>query len=344
MELNEKSYIEIPDESLLLRYIIGEVTQEENLLVKEWSGKDTANEELLIQLARMYYAQRTQQRIKNRDTEAAFRIVNNKIKRKGRRLFLQRVGVAASLIIGILGIGSFFFQYLDLRESFLPSMITVESNDNSRTRLVLPDGTEVCLNSGSSITYPSHYTHGERNVTLSGEAYFKVTHNKEKPFVVNALDKKYKVKVLGTEFNMQAYKDDNVIQTTLIAGSVQVDIQGRNTKTVLLPSQKAIYSLQNNELEVVSANTDRETDWMYSRLVFKKTPMPEVLARLSRFYKVEFDVRNKIIDTYTFTGTFEDRPLYQVLDYMKISSQIDYNIITYQKDEKGTKSVVVLRR
>lgn len=343
MELNEKSYIEIPDESLLLRYIIGEVTQEENLLVKEWSGKDTANEELLIQLARMYYAQRTQQRIKNRDTEAAFRIVNNKIKRKGRRLFLQRVGVAASLIIGILGIGSFFFQYLDLRESFLPSMITVESNDNSRTRLVLPDGTEVCLNSGSSITYPSHYTDGERNVTLSGEAYFKVTHNKEKPFVVNALDKKYKVKVLGTEFNMQAYKDDNVIQTTLIAGSVQVDIQGRNTKTVLLPSQKAIYSLQNNELEVVSANTDRETDWMYSRLVFKKTPMPEVLARLSRFYKVEFDVRNKIIDTYTFTGTFEDRPLYQVLDYMKISSQIDYNI-TYQKDEKGTKSVVVLRR
>lgn len=343
MELNEKSYIEIPDESLLLRYITGEVTQEESLLVKEWSGKDTANEELLIQLARMYYAQRTQQRIKNRDTEAAFRIVNNKIKRKGRRLFLQRVGVAASLIIGILGIGSFFFQYLDLRESFLPSMITVESNDNSRTRLVLPDGTEVCLNSGSSITYPSHYTDGERNVTLSGEAYFKVTHNKEKPFVVNALDKKYKVKVLGTEFNMQAYKDDNVIQTTLIAGSVQVDIQGRNTKTVLLPSQKAIYSLQNNELEVVSANTDRETDWMYSRLVFKKTPMPEVLARLSRFYKVEFDVRNKIIDTYTFTGTFEDRPLYQVLDYMKISSQIDYNI-TYQKDEKGTKSVVVLRR
>lgn len=343
MELDEKSYIEIPDESLLLRYITGEVTQEENLLVKEWSRKDIANEELLIQLARIYYAQRTQQRIKNRDTEAAFRIVNNKIKKKGRRLFLQRIGVAASLIIGILGIGSFIFQYSDLRESFLPSMITVESNDNSRTRLVLPDGTEVCLNSGSSITYPSRYTDGERNVTLSGEAYFKVTHNKEKPFIVNALNKKYKVKVLGTEFNMQAYRDDNVIQTTLIVGSVQVDIQGNNTKTVLLPSQKAIYSVQNNELAVVTANTDRETDWMYSRLVFKKTPMPEVLARLSRFYKVEFDVRNKIIDTYTFTGTFEDKPLYQVLDYMKISSQIDYNI-TYQKDEKGTKSVVVLRR
>lgn len=343
MELDEKSYIEIPDESLLLRYIAGEVTQEENLLVKEWSRKDIANEELLIQLARIYYAQRTQQRIKNRDAEAAFRIVNNKIKKKGRRLFLQRVGVAASLIIGILGIGSFIFQYSDLRESFLPSMITVESNDNSRTRLVLPDGTEVCLNSGSSITYPSRYTDSERNVTLSGEAYFKVTHNKEKPFIVNALNKKYKVKVLGTEFNMQAYRDDNVIQTTLIVGSVQVDIQGNNTKTVLLPSQKAIYSVQNNELEVVTANTDRETDWMYSRLVFKKTPMPEVLARLSRFYKVEFDVRNKIIDTYTFTGTFEDKPLYQVLDYMKISSQIDYNI-TYQKDEKGTKSVVVLRR
>lgn len=343
MELEEKSHIEMPDESLLLRYITGEVTQEEKLLVKEWSRKDTGNEELLIQLARIYYAQKTQQRIKNRDTEAAFRIVNNKIKKKVRRIFLQRVAVAASFIIGVLGIGSFFFQYSGLQESFLPSMITVESNDNSRTRLVLPDGTEVCLNSGSSITYPSHYTDSERNVTLTGEAYFKVTHNEEKPFVVSTLDKKYQIKVLGTEFNMQAYRDDNVIQTTLIAGSVQVDIQGKDTKTVLSPSQKAIYSVQDNELQVVTANTDRETDWMYSRLVFKKTPMPEVLARLSRFYNVEFDVRNKIINTYTFTGTFEDKPLYQVLDYMRISSQIDYNI-TYQKDEKGTKSVVVLRR
>ncbi len=93
----------------------------------------------------------------------------------------------------------------------------------------------------------------------------------------------------------------------------------------------------------ISTDTDRETDWMYDRLVFRKTPMPEVISRLSRFYDVEFRVIDPVIMTYTFTGTFEDKPLFLVLDYMKISSGIA-NEITYYNDDNGTQSVVVLRK
>lgn len=342
MESDKSSYIHIPDEGLLIKYIIGDVTNSEKISVENWVSESEENEEVLTQLARIYYAQRTQQRLKKRDTESAFRQVESKLKKKVRLLFLRKIAVAASLIIGLFGIGSFFLQKSDLQEAFAPSMITVHSNDNSRTQLVLPDGTEVHLNSRSSLTYPSHYLGTERKVILSGEAYFKVVHNDKQPFIVSTLDKKYNVKVLGTEFNMQAYEEDEIIQTTLVSGSVQIDIPGKNSKTVLSPSQKAVYSPSANQLKVVVADIARETDWMYNRLVFRNTPMPEVLTSLARFYNIEFDIKNNIINTYTFTGTFEDKPLYQVLDYMKISSKINYTI-TYQKENRGTKSVVVLK-
>lgn len=344
MESEEKQYTGIPDESLLLKYITGETTDNENSWIESWMNEDSDNEKLITQLALIYHAHKTQERIKHRDTEYAFKKIQHKIRSKSRKLFIRRVGVAASLVIGILGIGSLLIQFLNIKEKYAPSLITVQSNDNSRSQFTLPDGTEVHLNSRSVLTYPSYYQGNERKVTLlEGEAYFKVAHNADRPFIVNVSDDRYKIKVLGTEFNLQAYKEDKVIRTTLVEGSVQIDIAGRNAKTTLEPSQKAVYSLNTDQLQITTTNTDRETDWMFDRLVFRQTPIKEVLARLSRFYNVEFDVKNDIIYKYTFTGTFEDKPLYQVLDYMKISSKINY-IITYKKDENGTKSVVELRK
>jgi ferric-dicitrate binding protein FerR (iron transport regulator) len=250
----------------------------------------------------------------------------------------------ASLVIGLLGIGSFLIQLMNLQALRTVPLITIHSNDNSHSQLTLPDGTEVHLNSRSTLIYPAYYSGNERRVTLQeGEAYFKVAHNEECPFIVNVADRKYNVRVLGTEFNLQAYKENQIIQTTLVEGRVQINVAGKDAKTTLQPSQKSVYSIRTNQLQVAIVNTDRETDWMHNRLVFRETSMEEVLVCLSRFYNIEFDVKNKIIYDYTFTGTFDDKPLYQILDYMKISSEINYTI-TYKKDENGTTSIVELRR
>ena len=340
----EERSMNITNESILLKYIIGDATEDEKLQIESWTQQDPDNEKILTQLALIYHAQKTQKRIKQWDTHAAYKKVQHKIKKRGQRIYLQRVAMAASLIIGLVGIGSLLVQFLDLKEKYAPSLITVHSNDNSRSQFTLPDGTEVHLNSRSTLTYPSYYQGNEREVSLlEGEAYFKVVPNADRPFIVNVADNKYRVKVLGTEFNLNAYKEENIIQTTLVNGSVQIDIDGKHEKTILKPSQSATYSLNTDQLQITDTNTERETDWLYDRLVFKQTPMKEVLARLSRFYNVEFDIKNNIIYEYSFTGTFEDKPLYQVLDYMKISSRIEYRI-TYKKDEKGTKSIVELRR
>jgi ferric-dicitrate binding protein FerR (iron transport regulator) len=336
-------YPEAFDEALLLRYVAGQTTECEDRKVEEWVSGSMENEKVFSEVAGLYHAHRTRQNIDSRDSRSALLEVWGRIRKGLWRKRLRRMAVAASLVIGAAGAA--VILYGSGSGEVAPSMITVQSNDNSRTRIELPDGTQVHLNSGSVITYPSHYTGGGREVILSGEAYFKVFRDEDKPFVVTTPDRKYSVRVLGTEFNMQAYEDDGVIQTSLVAGSVEIDIDidDRSEGVVLLPSQKAIYHTDTHRLLVTTTNIDRETDWMYGRLVFRKTPMPEVLARLSRFYDVEFDVKNPVIMTYTFTGTFEEKPLFQVLDYMKISSGIE-NATTYSSDANGTKSVVILRR
>lgn len=343
MEQEDKLHTDIPDESLLIRYINEEITDNEKVWIESWIEEDTDNEKILTQLALLYHAYKTQERIKYRDAHTPFQKVQDKIRAKSRRIFLRRIAVVASLIFGLAGLGALLAQFLNLKEQHAPSMITIHSNNNSRSQFTLPDGTEVYLNSRTTLIYPSYYQGNERKVTLKeGEAYFKVAHNADRPFIVNVADSKYNIKVLGTEFNLQAYEEDKIIQTTLVKGSVLINIEGKEAKTTLKPSQKAVYSLHSNQLEIFTANTDRETDWIYDRLVFRQTPIKEVLDCLSRFYDVEFDVKNDIIYKYTFTGTFENKPLFQVLDYMKISSNITY-IITYKKDENGTKSVVELR-
>ena len=90
-------------------------------------------------------------------------------------------------------------------------MVTVRSNPGMRTSCNLPDGTVAYLNSGSTLIYPVPYDNDKRAVTLDGEGYFKVTHDPEKPFIVNVADGKMRVKVLGTEFNLQAYLGEGQI-------------------------------------------------------------------------------------------------------------------------------------
>lgn len=327
------------DEALLLKYINGSASSDEKKEVENWAGKSEENNETLTQLAYIYFAQKAHERINKRDARQAFRKVEKRIKRKSVVLYVRRTAVAASFIIGVIGIASLFFP----KSLITPAMITVHSNDNTHTEITLPDGTSVHLNAASSLTYPAFYTENERKVALRGEAYFKVSHQENQPFIVSVPDKRMNIKVLGTEFNINAYTQDQTVQTTLVTGSIEVKTNDMKSPVLLKPSEKAIYTPRDGKFTVEVVNPDRETDWMYNRLVFRETPMKEVLNRLTRFYNVEFDVKNQIIYNYTFTGTFEDKPLYQVLDYMKISSDIKY-LITYRKDDNGTKSVVELRK
>ncbi|WP_294081746.1 FecR family protein [Proteiniphilum sp. UBA5384] len=311
----------------LLRYIREIASPEEIKQVESWLLEDKENEQTLLTLSKIYFMQRTEERIKKRDINAAYEKTQKQIRRNSIKRTLQRsVGIAASFLV-LLGISTFL--YLN-NQQIEPILYTLQSKDNQRcTTFLLPDSTVVHLNANTSLIYTSEYGQADRKVILDGEVFFEVKADKEKPFLVNTPDNRMTIEVLGTSFNVQAYANDNIAQTTLVTGSIHMqlsDTQGRKEDRILTPSDRVTINFATGESIQEHINTNDALAWMKNSLVFKNTPLVEVARQLSIFYDVEFELRGESLKEYLFTGSFENKSLSTVLDYMKISSGIESNI------------------
>ncbi len=333
------------NEALLQAYIYGQSSPEEENAVKRWLAADPENEKQFEQLLRLCFMQRTYHRISSRNAYAAYERVCRRIERKSQKTMIRRVLSIAASVALLIAVS--LSTYIYTRRSFPVSQtVTMYANVGMRTEFDLSDGTHVFLNAGSSLTYSVPFDTKQRNVLLQGEGFFSVTHDARRPFVVSTLNDKLQIEVLGTEFNVQAYKEDESIRTTLVNGRVKLNIfpdEGERISRMLIPSERAIYNRESNALHVSKVNTIYDTSWREGILMFRDTPLPEVLNRLSHFYDVSFEVRDTVIESYVFTGTFENRQLSQILDYLRITSQIKY-IMVYPKedDSHGIKRMKVI--
>ena len=191
----------------------------------------------------------------------------------------------------------------------------------SRVSFSLPDGTEGMLNSGSTLNYSMPFEK-ERNVTLTGEAWFDVTHDTEHPFRVSAgnLD----LTVLGTSFNVNAYPDENYSEVVLERGSILVKCEKYNEGMVMQPSERLIY--RNGKVTRSNAEPSKYLSWTEGKLVFRSDSMSEVARRLERWYNVNVELMDCDLENYSFRATFEDDPLEEVLKYLSMTSPIRYEI------------------
>lgn len=207
----------------------------------------------------------------------------------------------------------------------------------SRTVVHLSDGSEVQLNYGSKIKYPQFFSGNSREVALTGEGFFKVAHNPEKPFIVEAGN--LQIKALGTTFNVLAYDDDDVIETTLVEGKVilnQVEQNGQ-IKTIgkMTPGQHVNYNLQTDAISSSEGSVEKYISWTDGKLFFEDTPLLEITERLSRIFNVDFEVKAEIKD-YIYTVTFTDENLLQILDLMTIATPVNYNMLPRKKLQDGS--------
>ncbi len=156
-------------------------------------------------------------------------------------------------------------------------------------QVILPDGSHVWLNSASSITFPAQFSENERKVSIQGEAYFEVAHNKKKPFKV--LSNNQEIQVLGTKFNVNAYKDEVLIRTTLLEGSVKVSTS--KTSQLLRPG----YQVQMNniqELNIVPADLESVMAWKDGFFQFDRVDIQTLMRQLSRWYDIEIQYNGDI--------------------------------------------------
>lgn len=175
---------------------------------------------------------------------------------------------------------------------------TMTTPRGGQYKLLLPDGTTVWLNAGSSITYPTGFTGKERNVSITGEAYFEVSRNEKMPFRVTANNTT--IEVLGTHFNINAYKDEASINTTLLEGSVRVLAYDRDL--LLRPGQQAKVDRARAGIEVKDhVNAADVIAWKEGYFSFNDADLPTVMRQLARWYDVEVTYEGKIPDR-VFTG------------------------------------------
>lgn len=207
----------------------------------------------------------------------------------------------------------------------------------SRTVVQLPDGSEVHLNFGSKIKYPQIFSGRTREVVLTGEGYFNVTHNPEKPFVVKT--EKLNITALGTVFNVLAYSDDDVIETTLVEGKVVLEKTGgkgkKNTIGTLAPGQHVKYNIKTGDVAATRGNIGKYVAWKDGKLVFEDAPIVEVAERLSRMFNIDIEIDDDIKD-YIYTVTIIDEHLFQILDLMSIATPVTYKALPRKKLPDGT--------
>lgn len=206
-------------------------------------------------------------------------------------------------------------------------MMEVRTNPGMTTSVELPDGTEVVLNSSSSLRYPSRFADDKREVKLVGEAFFSVAKD-EKKFIVGTLNNS-EIAVHGTEFNVEAYKGSRTVQTTLVSGKVSFSYvnNGRRNNVMMIPGQKVIYDIVREKVVVKEVNVDVETCWKDGRLIFRNTPFEDILKSLSKRYNVEFILKKASLKQNSFTATFTKQRLERILEHFRISSNIHFKFV-----------------
>jgi transmembrane sensor len=262
--------------------------------------------------------------------------------------------VAASIVI------AFFIGGYALNSSLRNQKVNVAKVYNeivvpkgAKSQLTLSDGTKVWLNGGSKLKYPAFFSSVTRDVFLEGEAYFDVSENKAKPFLVHTAS--IQIKVLGTAFNVKSYFEDKTIETTLVRGVIEIREVRNNKLTgalLIKPNQKAVlfkskeekklhpdHSLQQLKevqdelpaIEIDKVNVVPITAWKEKALVFANTTLEEMVTNLERWYGIKINVLNNSLKKYHYNGKFShNETIYQVLEVIKATTPITYELKNYE--------------
>ncbi|HET9745224.1 MAG TPA: FecR domain-containing protein [Chitinophagaceae bacterium] len=262
-----------------------------------------------------------------------------------------------TLIIGSIGAIYFLPGKKNAVAAAKQEFSSVVTKNGNRTKVVLPDGSQVWLNAGSSLDYNnSTFNKDLREVSLDGEAYFDVTRDESKPFIIHT--KKMDIKVIGTTFNVRSYSDEKIAEAALIKGTIEVTLKDRDQKLVLKPNEKITVA---NEIPKPETKTEKitarsspvpvpqivvkelkpnatyniigEIAWTQNKLYFEDETLEHIGTLIERWFGKKVTIANESLKTVHYTGNFENETMEEVLSYLKLSKSFNFRI--------GTDNVVI---
>ena len=262
------------------------------------------------------------------DTDAVYKRLRDRIETSRQRIGVSPIWKYTSVAacIALLCVSSFLIW--NITESKPLSYLETTALAGSKAYILLPDSTEVWLNSDSWIRYPESFDDGNRSIELIGEAFFKVTKDQHCPFRVN-MDG-MSVEVLGTEFNVSAHKKSAAIQTTLLEGSVALYKKNNKSSTpdrVLIPGEQAVYNRDNGDIEVHPVQTSFYVSWATGDYVFENSTFGQIIQTLEHSFNVKFHLKDRSLKETCLTARFtHNESLDEILSILQISMKYEYMI------------------
>ena len=308
---DESKYI-----TLIAGSLTGELNQSEEAELKAWLEADPANQELFDQYQKTWdlgadyddgYEPDVQAGLKK--LEAAMDAQGGKvIPLRSRRNFLL---AAASLVF-------LFGSWLVYQFMLTDQLQTITTAEN-QTEYELPDGSKVYLNRNSSISF--HEKFNERRIELSGEAFFEVTKDPDRPFTVSANGSQ--TQVLGTSFNVKAHDGSSSVEVAVVTGKVAVSSDlNTDKKSILKPGDKASVYLKDGTIKVVKNTNQNYLSWKNNELIFEDTQLDVIIADLENHFKTPIRLVNQDLAKCRFTGTFKQPTLEEITEVLSVSANL----------------------
>jgi len=331
------------------KYLAGELkkNEEKDIIDRVNSCEESVKE--FKKLKTIWDAVRQIKEYKSIDVEKARKKVVKKLHGFSRRqnVLFYWEKIAAVLFIPLLLSGFLYIYFSEPGQKQRDVYNELNTAFGTTSQLVLADGTKVWLNSGTNLKYPLNFKGYRREVYLEGEAYFEIAKNKNKPFIVRTSH--VDVKATGTFFNVMAYPEEDMVETTLIMGKVSLveELATSKLKTLkeIKPGEKASFDKIKKKIILEEVDTDKIISWREGQLIFRDDPMDNVVRKLGRWFNTDIVLIDDELRPYRYTATFIDESLTQVLELLKMSSPIDYSYSprTKKADHTFTKRRVEIR-
>lgn len=322
------------NEDYFIKYLKGELTEEETRRLVAWVRENKDNQDLLFSLKDSYLYLNYEKDKKEADTEQKWKKLSERLGWTDKpapfdkyRILKRAVSYAAIVVFCIFVGWTTGWVYTKLNAP--RGLVTLETEIGQQAKTVLPDGTTVLLNACSRLTYSLEEWNKTRNVSLEGEAIFDVVHKQDRPFYVHT--RRYDVRVLGTNFNVMAYKNDPEEVVTLKHGKVEIGVPGSSKNMFLKPGESFVYDNSSGTYRVELRSLKNIYAWKHKEIIFEGNTLEEKKEELSRHFGYVFDIAPEV-RKMSYKATLRDESLNEFLAALdSITPQLSYHIDVNRK-------------
>ncbi len=314
----EKNHVD-----LLRDELVNEITDCSKEALEEWSDSVSGNRAFRKLINEM----KLSPEISEKGEAMKSRILEQVNKRISRIILFTRalkIGSVAASVIVLLSITGYLSYQLGFRK-VNSQQVELLNPLGMLSTVMLPDGSKVILNAGTTLVYPNAFVSDTREVSVNGEAYFEVVCDTERPFIVKTDN--VSVNVLGTQFNVKNYGNDERIEISLSGGKIGVQVENQKEQVFLAPGEQAYYDKQTGMIITRAVNIVHYVSWKDGVYYFRALPLKELVKQLERIFNVRIQIASPQLEDIIITGDFlRGENLEQILRVITADKRLKYRI------------------